>query len=156
MTQASKQRPAPVPAALGTAFAEVDRAAVEAWWEGLGDAQRAEVARLCDERLDACFFGVVAEERDHVVPKVRGGRFVASDDEWGPSYFDHLLAHPELVLVWDQTERTFHTGCTRHPDAQACWGKGAVPGDFACPFASDACLMAPFMGRRVRRVRSRA
>jgi hypothetical protein len=115
------------------------------------------VARLCDERLDACFFGVVADDRDRVVPKVRGGRFVASDDEWGfdewgPSYFEHLLQHPELVLIWDQTERTFHTGCTRHPAARACWDSGCVPSDFACPFGSAACWMRPLLGRRVRRV----
>ena len=149
----------PVPAALVSASKEVDRAAVQAWWDGLSDDARAEVARLCDRRLDACFFGVVADERDHVVPKVRGGRFVASDDEWGfdewgPSYFEHLLQHPELVLVWDPPQRTFHTGCTAHPAARACWGAGAgdVPADFVCPFARGVCLMQPLMGRRVRRL----
>jgi hypothetical protein len=119
------------------------------------------MAHLCDERLDSCFFGVVADERDHVVPKVRGGHFVPSDDawgfdEWGPSYFDHLIAHPELVLVWDQTERKFHTGCTRHPLAQACWSSRTLPGDFVCPFANGIeCLMRPLLGReiRVRRIK---
>lgn len=150
-----------VPSQLRRVYADVDRAAIEAWWGGLDDEARADVARLCDERADACFFGVVADERDHIVPKVRGGRFVADDDawgfdEWGPSYFEHLIEHPELVLVWDPPERTFHTGCTRHPLAQGCWSSGAVPRDFACPFANGStCLMRPLAGRRIRRRRIR-
>jgi hypothetical protein len=145
-----------VPSQLRKVYADVDRAAIDAWWGGLDDEARADVARLCDERADACFFGVVADERDHIVPKVRGGRFVADDDawgfdEWGPSYFEHLIEHPELVLVWDPPERTFHTGCTRHPLAQACWSSGAVPPDFACPLANGStCLMRPLAGRRIR------
>ena len=144
-----------VPSQLRRVYADVDRAAIDAWWGGLNDKARADVARLCDERVDACFFGVVADERDHIVPKVRGGRFLADDDawgfdEWGPSYFEHLIEHPELVLVWDPPERTFHTGCTRHPLAQACWSRGAVPRDFACPFANGLkCLMRPLAGRRI-------
>lgn len=143
-----------VPDALSNVFEDVDRAEVEAWWAELSEEARGEVARLCDERLDACFFGVVAEERDHVVPKVRGGRFVPEEDqwgfdEWGPSYFEHLLAHPELVLVWDGTERTFHTGCLRHGAARACWRRGGVPEDFECPFGEGACWMAPLRGKRI-------
>ena len=150
-----------VPPHLRTVYADVDRVAIDAWWGGLSEDARQELSRLCDERVDACFFGVVADERDHVVPKVRGGRFVADDDswgfdEWGPSYFEHLIEHPELVLVWDllvwdPAERTFHTGCTRHPLARECWSSGAVPKDFACPFASGpACLMRPLLGRRIQ------
>src|SRR5688500_15097014 len=94
-----------VPSQLRAVYSDVDRDAIDAWWAGLDDGARKEVARLCDERADACFFGVVADERDHVVPKVRGGRFIADDDswgfdEWGLSYFEHLIQHPELVLVW--------------------------------------------------------
>ena len=70
----------------------------------------------------------------------------------GPSYFDHLIEHPELVLVYDPPLRTFHTGCTRHPDARACWAAGKVPEKFACPFATGECLMAPLRGKRIRRV----
>jgi len=133
-----------VPSQLRRVYADVDRAAIEAWWGGLDDEARADVARLCDERADACFC-----------------RFVADDDawgfdEWGPSYFEHLIEHPELVLVWDPPERTFHTGCTRHPLAQGCWSSGAVPRDFACPFANGStCLMRPLAGRRIRRRRIR-
>ena len=148
-----------VPSQLCGVFADVDRAAIEGWWGKLTDAQRQDVATLCDERLDACFFGVVADERDHVVPKVHGGRFMPPEDdqwgfdEWGLSYYEHLIEHPELVLVWDKTERTFHTGCIRHSAARACWTKGEVPGDFVCPFEHGACLMHPLRGRRVRWLR---
>jgi hypothetical protein len=72
-----------VPSQLRSAFADVDRVAIDGWWGGLSEESRAEVARLCDERADACFFGMVAGERDHVVPRVRGGRFVPEDDSWG-------------------------------------------------------------------------
>ena len=145
-----------IPTTLSNVFPEVESQVVEAWWAGLPPDAREEVARLCDERLDACFFGVVADERDHIVPTVHGGRFLPADDawgfdEWGPSYFDHLMAHPELVLVYDPTLRTFHTGCTRHPAAQACWSAGSVSSDFVCPFESPACLMGPFRGYSVRR-----
>lgn len=129
----------PIPSQLSTVFAKADRAAIETWWAELSEAARAEIATLCDERADACFFGVVADERDHVVPKVRGGRFLPEDDawgfdEWGPSYFDHLVAHPELVLVWDPPQRTFHTGCIRHTSARMCWRNSAVPEDSSAHF----------------------
>lgn len=148
----------PVPTSLVNAFLDVDRQIVEAWWAALPSESRDEVDHLCDERLDACFFGVVAAERDHVVPTVRGGCFVPTDDawgfdEWGLSYFDHLIAHPELVLVYDPAQRTFHTGCTRHPMAQACWSSGMIPINFLCPFHTSACLMRPLIGRRVQRRR---
>ena len=144
-----------IPSSLSNAFPDVNRQVIEAWWAGLPPNAREEVARLCDERLDACFFGVVADERDHVVPTVHGGRFVPTDDawgfdEWGRSYFDHLMAHPELVLVYDPTLRTFHTGCTRHPLARACWVSGSVPSGFGCPFGNIACLMRPLRGRRLQ------
>jgi len=146
-----------VPSQLRNVFADVDRAAIDTWWNGLSESAQQDVARLCDERVDSCFFGVVADDREHIVPKVHGGRFMPHDDawgfdEWGPNYFEHLIAHPELVLVWDESERKFHTGCMRHALAQACWSNGVVPGDFACPFASGTdCLMLPLLGRKVRR-----
>ena len=139
---------------LTRVFGDVDRSEINTWWLSLSDDARDEVARLCDERLDRCFFGIVADDRDHIVPKVNGGKFVPGDDawgydEWGPSYFEHLLEHPELVLIFDPTQRTFHTGCIRHADARACWQDGAVPQGFECPFTSAACLMTPLKGRRI-------
>ena len=149
----------PVPTTLIDVLQDADAQVVESWWTALTSEARDDVARLCDERLDACFFGVVADDGTHVVPTVRGGRFLPSDDawgfdEWGPSYFDHLIAHPELVLVYDPTARAFHTGCTRHPSAIECWASGSVPATFTCPFGSADCFMRPLLGRRVQRIRS--
>jgi hypothetical protein len=147
-----------IPNELLNVFADVEQLSISRWWDGLSEDARSEVARLCDERMDSCFFGVVADERDHVVPKVRGGRFVPDDDawgfdEWGLSYFDHLIEHPELVLVWDERVRTFHTGCIRHPLAKACWSTGVVPENFECPFdGGSECLMRPLRGRKIRRL----
>lgn len=144
-----------ISAQLSNAFTEADRSSIEKWWSNLSEAARAETAVLCDERAENCFFGVVADERDHVIPKVHGGRFLPSDDawgfdEWGPSYFDHLIAHPE-VLVWDATQRTFHTGCIGQQSARNCWRNSAAPEDFECQFeADDQCLMRPLRRRRIR------
>lgn len=148
-----------VPRNLTDAFAEVDRRIVEAWWTTLADEARDEIARLCDERLEACFFGIVTDD-DGSVPKVRGGRFVPPDedsahfDEWAPGYFEHLLAHPELVVIYDLNEGKFHLGCTRHPAAQACWLDAHVPVNFTCPFEKTGCLMRPLVGRAIRRARA--
>lgn len=65
-----------IPAQLSNAFTEADRSSIEKWWSNLSEAARAETAVLCDERAENCFFGVVADERDHVIPKVHGGRFL--------------------------------------------------------------------------------
>lgn len=145
----------PVPSALRTAFTDIDQSAIDAWWAGLPDESRSDVTRLCDERLDACFFGVATADGE-AVPKVRGGRFVPTDDtwgleEWGPGYFEHLMQHPELVLVWEPPEPKLAFGCTRHPLARACWINGRVPADFACPFSSGSdCLMQQLLGRTIR------
>jgi hypothetical protein len=145
----------PIPPHLTRTFAGVDQAAIAAWWAGLDEAHRQEMARLCDRRADSCFFGVVEDASE--LPEVERGLCDEDDvrpvDEWAPGHFEYLLNHPELVLIWDQTERTFHTGCTAHADARACWQAGSVPNDFSCPFARTDCLMRPLVGRRVRRVR---
>ena len=143
----------PIPDQLLRTFADVDRAAITAWWATLSEAHRVEVARLCDRRADSCFFGVVADESE--LPEVERGLCEEDDvrpvGEWQPDYFEYLLNHPELVLIWDETARTFHVGCTAHVEAQACWQRRSVPCDFRCPFARNDCLMRPFAGRRLRR-----
>jgi len=142
----------PLPAQLTETFAEVDQGAIAAWWSKLSDAHRDEVAKLCDTRADSCFFGVVADETE--LPEVERGLCEEDDvrpvEEWAPGHFEYLLNHPEPVLIWDQTERTFHVGCTAHADARACWKLGEVPVLFACPFARADCLMHPLLGRRLR------
>ena len=145
-----------IPTHLTQTFADVDQSAIAAWWAKLSDAHRTEITKLCDTRADTCFFGVVADESE--LPEVEHGLCDEDDvrpvDEWGPSHFEYLLNHPELVLIWDQTERTFHVGCTAHADAHACWKAGEVLAGFACPFAHADCLMRPLLGRRLRRRRA--
>ena len=123
----------PIPAQLTQTFAEVDQGAIAVWWSGLSDEHRAEVARLCDQRADTCFFGVVADESE--LPEVEQGLCDEDDvrpvDEWAPSHFEYLLNHPELVLIWDETEPTFHVGCTAHADARRCW-KNAIRNCACC------------------------
>ena len=113
-------------------------ATATAWWDALSDTDRSELTALCDPRHDD-FFGADADDP----PTVRGGRFVPHDDawgleEWGPDWFDHLLAHPEVVQA--MVPRTFHI-CTRHPAARAALAAGHIPDDFTCPFASSDCPM---------------
>jgi hypothetical protein len=143
----------PIPAHLTRAFAEVDQGAIAAWWSKLSDAHRDEVTRLCDTRADSCFFGVVADESE--LPEVEQGLCEEDDvrpvEEWAPDHFEYLVNHPELVLIWDQKERTFHVGCTAHAHARRCWRAGEIPATFACPFARKDCLMRPLLGRRLRR-----
>ena len=142
-----------IPPQLTQPFADVDQSAIAAWWSKLSDAHREEITRLCDTRADTCFFGVVADESQ--LPEVERGLCDEDDvrpvEDWAPSHFEYLLNHPELVLIWDQTERTFHVGCTAHADAQACWRSGELPAGFACPFTRADCLMRPLLGRRLRR-----
>jgi hypothetical protein len=139
---------------LTQTFADVDQSAIASWWSKLSDAHREEVARLCDTRADTCFFGVVADESE--LPEVERGLCEEDDvrpvEEWAPGHFEYLLNHPELVLIWDQAERTFHVGCTGHVQARACWKSGEVPAGFACPFVRSDCFMRPLVGRRLRRV----
>jgi hypothetical protein len=123
------------------------------WWAALSDAERGQVAGLWDDRREVHFFSPQADDAECLdaweqVPEVQGGRFLPRDDawglsEWGPGYFEHLLQHPELVLIWEPAERTFHIGCTRHADARACLESGRVPTDFVCPLDSASCPLEP-------------
>ena len=143
----------PIPAQLLRTFGDIDQSEIAAWWSTLSDAHRDEVARLCDAQADTCFFGVVADESE--LPEVERGLCDEDDvrpvDEWAPSHFEYLLNHPKHVLIWDQTERTFHVGCTAHREARACGTLENVSAEFACPFGRADCLMNPLGGRRFRR-----
>jgi hypothetical protein len=126
------------------------------WWDSLSEAERGHVAGLWDDRREVHFFAPQADEAGRVddweqVPRVAGGRFLPPDDawgldDWGPGYFEHLLQHPELMLLWEPAERTFHIGCTRHAAARAALEEGAVPADFACPLHSSACPLRTLRG----------
>lgn len=115
-----------------------------AWWEGLSASDRDELQRLCDLKKELFLFETFPLDGSGVT--VAGGKFIAHDDciaidEWGKDYFDYLLGNPELVLVHDPVQRTFHIGCTRHAAALQCYVRGSVPNDFTCPFAETICRM---------------
>ncbi len=132
------------------------------WWNSLTEPERVQLAGLWDKRLEVHMFTPQADESDKVdlwdqIPRVKGGHFVPTDDtwglsEWGPGYFEHLLQHPELVILWEPAERTFHIGCTRHLAARGCLAKRAVPIDFACPAGSNVCPLEGLRGALLRPV----
>jgi hypothetical protein len=154
--------PADLLAALPPGAVEVARR----WWSSLSEADQRRVAGLWDERLEVQFFTPQPDDTGQVdcweqVPTVVGGRFVPRDDawglsEWGPGYFEHLLQHPELVIVWEPVGRTFHIGCTRHPSARACLTSGEVPSAFVCPLGIESCPWEPLRGARLLERQSRS
>jgi hypothetical protein len=128
------------------------------WWSSLSDADRKQISGMWDQRLEVKFFSpqpsdVGQADSWEQVPEVEGGRFVPTDDtrglkEWGPSYFEHLLQHPELVLVWEPEHRTFHIGCTQHADARKCLTSREVPVNFRCPLELARCPLKSLRGSR--------
>jgi hypothetical protein len=154
------------PADLLAAIPPGSVAVAQRWWSTLSDDQRRQVAGLWDERLEVRFFTPQRDEAGRLddwedVPVVRGGRFIPADDawglaEWGPGYFEHLLQHPELMLLWQPAERTFHIGCTRHPAARDCLETGSVPVTFTCPASSRSCPLMPLRGASLSRGRARS
>lgn len=129
----------------------------ERWWTALSEADRRRIAGLWDDRLEVCFFEPQANPEGSMdqweqVPSVKGGRFVPHDndgrDAWSPSYFEHLLQHPELLLAYEAPRRTFHI-CTQHPVARECVLAGAVPVDFSCPVGLERCPLLPLRGARI-------
>lgn len=144
----------PLPRLLIDGFPKLEREAIETWWASLEESDRERICRLCDERADSCWFGMLDEEMPEF-PKVVGGHFLPDDEtlddvgRWDDDRFNYLLNHPELVIVWDPPRRTFHIGCVAHRDARACWRSSAVPAGFSCPFERPDCLMHPFLGRQI-------
>jgi hypothetical protein len=104
-----------LPPQLLTRLSLADAAAAEAWWAGLSEADHCEVASLCDERQDRCFFGLAPFLDGVMPPVVVGGRFVPSDDaagwsDWSAALFEHLVAQPDPMLYEPPFVRTFHIG----------------------------------------------
>jgi hypothetical protein len=100
-----------LPAELLATVPEESRAAVLAWWAGLQPVAREEVAGLCDERWEACFFGPSADDP----PSVVGGRFLAPDDAWlfaawEDDWREYLVEHPDVVLASTFRSRSFRDG----------------------------------------------
>jgi hypothetical protein len=121
------------------------------WWRQLSEADRAELARLCDARKEVFLFETFDPNNER--QKITGGRFLPHDDaigieEWGAEYFDTLLCNPELMIVYDPPRRTFFIGCHRHPAARNCFLYGKICAGFECPFDDSNCLMNKIRGDR--------
>ena len=134
-----------IPSQLVEGLSIADGRAVAIWWTALDRAAQVEVVALWDGQQDECFFGASRDAPGAPAPVVIGGRFVPHDDawglsEWGPSYFEHLLNHPELVILDQPETRTFHI-CTAHEAARAVLAEGRVPAQFTCPLGSLSCPM---------------
>lgn len=142
-----------IPADLLEAIPPGSETVARRWWASLAEDERRQVVGLWDDRREVRFFSPQADEAGRLdeweqVPRVEGGRFLPRDDawglaEWGPGYFEHILAHPEFVLLWEPAERTFHIGCTRHQAGRSCLESGQVPADFVCPMGSPVCHLLP-------------
>ena len=112
------------------------------WWQSLTETERKELTQLCDARREIFLFETFSDPDS---PKVTGGKFIPHDDavgfdEWGEDYFQHLLDHPELMIVYDAELRTFHVGCSRHVEARRCFTNGTISTSFNCPFRTHDCL----------------
>ncbi len=122
----------------------------ERWWKSLNEDDRNELAHLCDSRREIFLFETFSADDS---PKVTGGKFIPHDhafgiDEWGEGYFQHLLDHPELMIVYDTQLQTFHIGCSRHIHARRCFADGRISHDFQCPFETRDCRMHKILDNR--------
>ncbi|PQO47632.1 hypothetical protein [Blastopirellula marina] len=122
----------------------------QAWWAQLPAADRNELIELCDARKEIFLFETFSDESASLV---EGGKYLPHDDafgidEWGEDYFQHLLDHPELVIIYEPELRTFHIGCSRHRDAWRCLAAGKIAAGFACPFGDAHCRTLQILGRR--------
>jgi hypothetical protein len=123
-----------------------EREDVESWWQGLSDHTQSDVCVLLDQRQDSIAYvycqGEEGEPKWLTLPI--GPDDLPFDDpqddirEWQLEYFQHLLAHPELVLAPEVIVRTFHI-CTDHPAARKVARDGEVSRDFHCPLESETC-----------------
>ena len=141
----------PIPATLANSLPDELVADAESWWQTLGSADRDELQRLCDARKNLFLFETFSDSDEK--PEITGGKFIPGAnefgiDDWGEDYFQHLLDHPELMIVHDPTQRTFHIGCSRHIDARRCFVEGSVSETLNCPFTKQHCLMHTLLGDR--------
>ncbi|MFO0952231.1 MAG: hypothetical protein U0835_13990 [Isosphaeraceae bacterium] len=145
-----------LPTDLRAAIPEGSVPIAQQWWDSLAETDRRQVVDLWDQRREVHFFSPQADDSGKLdawdeTPAVEGGRFIPKDDawglaEWGPGYFEHLLQHPELVLLWEPVQRTFHIGCTRHAAARSCLESGNVPRTFVCPVEHPSCPLLSLRG----------
>ena len=74
------------------------------WWETLNESDRNELRQLCDSRKNLFLFETFCEAETK--PEIIGGKFIPGAnafgvEDWGEDYFQHLLDHPELMIVHD-------------------------------------------------------
>ena len=141
----------PLPATLVDSLPAELVGDAEKWWKTLDDANRIELQLLCDSRKNLFLFETFSDA--DTKPEITGGKFIPGAnafgvEDWGEDYFQHLLDHPELMIIHDPTHRTFHIGCSRHIDARRCFVDGNVSESFACPFGADSCRMHRILVRR--------
>ncbi len=140
-----------LPSSLIDSIPSVLLADAQRWWFSLSDSDRSELKMLCDSRREIFLFETFSGDDDS--PKVTGGKFIPHDhafgiNDWGEDYFQHLLDHPELMIVYDPELRTFHIGCSRHITARRCFAEGMVSDQFRCPFDSPECVMHKIVNNR--------
>ncbi len=140
----------PLPTNLSDSIPDALIGDAERWWHSLNDDDRCELTSLCDSRREVFLFETFSGED---APKVSGGKFIPHDNafginDWGEDYFQHLLDHPELIIVFEPKLRTFHIGCSRHADARRCFVDGGISNDFKCPYGVTECLMHKMLRER--------
>jgi len=139
----------PIPTTLAESLPSELRSEAESWWQALADADRNELTRLCDARKNLFLFETFSNPDNS--PEATDGKFIPSANEfgvehWDEDYFQHLLDHPELMILHDPAHRTFHIGCSPHTDARRCFVDGAVSKSFGCPFGAQQCSVYKLLG----------
>lgn len=128
-----------------------ERSDVQAWWKTLNEDSRSDVRVLLDRRNDSRAYVYACDEAGrrgwHVLPI--GDDDLPFDDpldderEWRLEYFQHLLAHPELVIGSQVEIRTFHI-CVSHPAARRVAAQGQLTCNFRCPVDDEECPIRRF------------
>lgn len=121
----------------------------ECWWRNLSSGDRKEIQHLCDQRKELFLFEMFGDSETE--RKIEGGKFLPGSnafgiEDWGEDYFQHLLDHPELILVYETENKIFHIGCTLHSEARDCFSKGKIHGSFNCPFQDKNCRIKKIIG----------
>lgn len=130
-----------------------EREEVESWWRGLNPESRTEVRVLLDRRNDSRAFVFSTDETGETTWRVLP---IVDDDlpfddpqvderEWKIEYFQHLLAHPEQLLL-ETKVRTFYI-CVNHSRAREVAAEGQLSGHFICPAANTECPIQQFAGK---------
>lgn len=112
----------------GRARTAAERAAVQAWWDGLDPVAREECRALWRGERRAAWDGVV------VVPEVEGAEEDVEDARGRRDLLEYILNHDVAFFLDAQTYRI----CRRHPIARAVVSTGYVPRSFVCPLGHRA------------------